>query len=756
MAETHDVAFDLDVEIKDIAAACKLPEAKARSAAELLAEGNTIPFIARYRKERTGGLDEAALRAIEDSITYRRELAERKTTILKTIAEQGKLDDALRRTILACGDKKELEEIYLPFKPKRRTRATIARQRGLEPLAAFLRRQVNSGVARDEVLQPFIRPDQEVPDGEAALRGACDILAEEWADDAQVRGVVREAMQQGAVGSQVRREWKGKPSKFEMYYDHHEPLAKVPSHRFLAMRRGEAEEVLRVGIEINSEPVARRLTGRLVTNPSFIFRRELAETVADCCERLLLPSIEAALLAETKERAEEEAIQVFSQNLRELLLAAPAGQRVVMGIDPGFRTGCKVAVVDATGKFLQHATIYPTPPHNKTEQAAEIVMTLIDRHHVELIAVGTGTASRETDAFVAAMLQSREESGAGSSLPGPDRGASPAGKAPAPISSNKGGWKIAKMGVNESGASIYSASDVARAEFPDLDVTIRGAISIARRLQDPLAELVKIDPKSIGVGQYQHDVNQTRLRKALDREVESCVNLVGVDLNTASMQLLSYVSGIGPKLAESILRYRDENGAFSSRSGLLKVPRLGSKAFQQSAGFLRVRGGRQPLDNSAVHPESYYLVEKMAQAAGATPESLVGNAAALNRLDPRQFVDDRAGLPTIEDILRELEKPGRDPRQEFRVPQFAEGVHQMTDLREGMVLEGVVTNVTRFGAFVDIGVHQDGLIHISELDRRFVKDPTEVVAVGDIVRVKVLQVDTERQRIALSRKQAAS
>lgn len=723
MSETNEVVSNLEQEVGDIATACGLPVAKVRPAAQLLAEGNSIPFIARYRKERTGGLDETALRAIDDAIGYFHELADRKNTILKTIAEQGRLDNSLRQRILACRDKKELEEIYLPYKPKRRTRATIARQRGLEPLAAILRRQVNPGGSRDQVLKPYINPSQDVPDGDTALRGACDILAEEWADDAQLRAMVRETLKQGRLVSQVKRDWAAKPSKFEMYYDHREPLAKVPSHRYLAMRRGEAEDVLRVGIELDHESLVRRLTGRLVTNPSFLFRRELVETVADCYERLLFPSVEAAILAQMKETADEEAIVVFSQNLRELLLFPPAGPRVVMGIDPGFRTGCKVAVVDATGKFLEYVAIYPTPPHNKTEEAAAILLRLIDCHRVDLIAIGTGTASRETDAFVTAMLRTS-------------------------------GREVAKVSVNESGASIYSASEVAREEFPDLDVTVRGAISIARRLQDPLAELVKIDAKSIGVGQYQHDVNQTRLRKALDREVESCVNMVGVDLNTASVQLLSYVSGIGPKLAESILQYRNTHGAFAGREGLLAVPRLGNKAFQQSAGFLRVRGARQPLDNSAVHPESYHLVEKMAHAAGVSSQVLIGNAAVLKRLDARQFVDDKTGLPTIEDILQELEKPGRDPRQEFQVPTFAEGVHEINDLHEGMILEGVVTNVTRFGAFVDIGVHQDGLIHISELDNQFIKDPTEVVTVGQIVRVKVLQIEPERRRISLSRKQA--
>jgi uncharacterized protein len=723
MVEAVEIVFDLEQAVAEIAATNRLPATKVRAAAELLEEGNTIPFIARYRKERTGGLDEAALRTVEDSVALARELADRKNTILKTIAEQGKLDEALCKKIVTCGDKRELEEIYLPYKPKRRTRATIARERGLEPLAAILRRQVNPGPPRREILRPYVRPDQGVPDEETALQGACDILAEEWADDLALRGMVREVLAQGTLVSKVRRDWAEKTSKFEMYYDYREPLAKIPSHRYLAVRRGEAEEVLRVGIEVDDEALARRLTARLVTNPSFVFRSELVAAVADCLQRLLMPSIESALLTEKRDVADDEAIQVFSQNLRELLLAAPAGPRPVMGIDPGFRTGCKVAVVDATGQFLENATIYPTPPHNRTDEAAETLLALIDRHRVELIAIGTGTASRETDAFVASMLRAS-------------------------------GRSAAKVAVNESGASIYSASDVARAEFPDLDLTVRGAISIARRLQDPLAELVKIDAKSIGVGQYQHDVNQAKLRKALDREVESCVNLVGVDLNTASAQLLSYVSGIGPKLAESIIKRRNERGAFPSREGLLAVPRLGGKAFQQAAGFLRVRGGTQPLDNSAVHPESYYLVERMATAAGVEPKSLVGNAGLLKRIDPRQFVDDKAGLPTLEDILRELEKPGRDPRKEFRVAHFDEGVHELEDLREGMVLEGVVTNVTKFGAFVDVGVHQDGLIHISELDRRFIREPAEVVSVGDIVRVKVLEVDLERRRIALSRKQA--
>ena len=723
MSEASAVAFDLDRAAGEIAAAGGLPRTKVLAAAQLLAEGNTIPFIARYRKEHTGGLDEAALRTVEDSLAYQRELADRKATILKTIEEQGKLDDALRGKILQCRDKKQLEELYLPYKPKRRTRATIARGRGLEPLAVYLKRQEDCGKPRDEIVRPFINLEAEVPDAETALRGACDIVAEEWAEVLDVRQWLREQVQRGTLASKVRRDWKEKPGKFEMYYDHREPLAKVPSHRFLAMRRGEAEGVLGVGIEVDKDALVARLTGRLVTNPRFQFRPELVETVADCYARLLFPSIETAILGEVKEAADDEAIRVFSENLRNLLLAPPAGQRVVLGIDPGFRTGCKVAVVDATGKFLENTTIYPTPPQSKTDEAAAVLRKLIERHGVELIAIGTGTASRETDAFVAAMIQQHKLS-------------------------------AAKVSVNESGASIYSASELARAEFPDLDVTVRGAISIARRLQDPLAELVKIDPKSIGVGQYQHDVNQARLRKALDRDVESCVNRVGVDLNTASVALLSYVSGIGPKLAGAICRHRDENGPFAGRRALGKVPRLGGKAFQQSAGFLRVRGGTEPLDNSAVHPESYYVVKNMAQAAGVPTGKLIGNTALLGKLDPGAFVDETVGLPTIQDILAELEKPGRDPRKEFRVAQFADGVHELADLAEGMVLEGVVTNVTRFGAFVDVGVHQDGLVHISELDNRYVRDPAEVVSVGDILRVKVLQVDLQRKRIALSRKQA--
>ena len=508
-----------------------------------------------------------------------------------------------------------------------------------------------------------------------------------------------------------------------MYFDHREPIARVPSHRLLAMKRGEAEGVLRLAIQLDDSFVLRKLKGMLIHNPRFEFHRDLLETVEDCHHRLLVPATESVVLSGLKESADNEAITVFARNLRELLLAPPAGPQVTLAVDPGFRTGCKVAVVDATGKFLEHENIYPTPPRNDREGAAKTLRRLIAKHDVELIAIGNGTASREADAFVTDLL-------------------------------NEMSSDAKKIIVSEAGASIYSASEIAVSEYPDLDVTVRGAISIAHRLQDPLAELIKIDPKSIGVGQYQHDVNQTQLKKRLDREVESCVNSVGVDLNRASASLLTHVAGIGPKLAERIVAFRNENGPFEVREQLCEVPKLGRKAFQQSAGFLRIRGGRQPLDNSAVHPESYCVVEKMAASLGLTCEQLVGNSSQVSKLDAKNFVNEQTGMPTVLDIIEELAKPGRDPRKEFRVARFAEGVNELTDLKEGMVLEGVISNVTRFGAFVDVGVHQDGLIHISELDGSFVQDPNDVVSVGDVVRVKVLEVDTDRRRIALSRKQA--
>jgi uncharacterized protein len=730
MAGEDAKSFDLEQSVQAIAADVSVAEDRVRAAVELLDDGNTLPFIARYRKEATGGLDETELRRIDDALARARDLASRKDTILRTIDQQGQLTDALRQQILECQDKRRLEDLYLPFKPKRRSRAAVARQRGLQPLADVLLRQQTLGQPRSRVLQPYVDPERDVPDTSAAIAGACDIVAEQWSEDAQLRRRLSEqANEFGRVHSQVKRGKKEDGAKFEMYFDHRESVKRVPSHRLLAMKRGETEGVLRVSVELDEEFVLRKLKQWLVTNRQFEFYQELLETVEDCYRRLLWPAVESATLAQLKERADDEAIQVFAQNLRELLLAAPAGPRVTIGIDPGFRTGCKVAVVDGTGKFLESRTIFPTPPRCDTAGASATLRDLITRYDVQLVAIGNGTASRETDAFVGKLLRELKADGRGDEIP-------------------------VKVMVSESGASIYSASELAAREYPDLDVTVRGAISIAHRLQDPLSELVKIDPKSIGVGQYQHDVNQTLLRRSLQREVESCVNSVGVDVNLASSSLLQHVAGIGPKLAERIVEHRDTHGEFDGRQQLLEVPKLGRKAFQQAAGFLRIRDGRQPLDNSAVHPESYRVVEKMASKLGVTTSQLVGNASLVAGLQAQDFVDDTCGPLTVRDILAELPKPGRDPRSEFKVAQFAEGINELEDLTPGMVLEGVVTNVTKFGAFVDIGVHQDGLIHVSELANQFVQSPSDVVSVGDVVRVKVLDVDLQRRRIALSRRQA--
>ncbi len=718
--------FDLDLTIEQIAAVLGIAEQQVRATVELLDAGNTIPFIARYRKEATHGLDEIALRAVEDALAKARELADRKSTVLKTIDQQGLLTDELRRQIETCMDKSTLEILYLPYKPKRRTRATIARERGLQGLADILLRQEKLSQSRSSVLLPYVNPELEVPDEDSALQGACDIVAEQWSEDAETRHwLVQEATAHGQVASNIKRGKEDETGKFEMYLDHSEPVSRVPSHRLLAMLRGEAEGLLRVGVKLDDPLVLGHLKSRFARNSQFEFHADLLRTVEDCYERLLQPATESAVLQELKEKADEEAIGVFAKNLRELLLAAPAGPHVTIGIDPGFRTGCKVAVVDGTGKFLNSTTIYPTPPRSDMEGATRTLLELIARFDARLIAIGNGTASRETDAFVTQVLRAHQ-------------------------------LDVTKVTVSESGASIYSASELASQEYPQLDVTVRGAISIAHRLQDPLAELVKIDPKSIGVGQYQHDVNQTLLRKCLVREVESCVNSVGVDVNMASGSLLSHVAGIGPKLAANIVTYRDQHGRFETRKQLTDVPKLGQKAYEQAAGFLRIREGRQPLDNSAVHPESYYVVEKMADKLHVAPAQLVGNATLVGKLQAHDFVDDQVGLPTVQDILAELAKPGRDPRSEFKVARFAEGVNDLEDLQPGMVLEGVVTNVTRFGAFVDIGVHQDGLIHISQLANTFVEDPSDVVTVGDLVRVKVLEVDLERRRISLSRKQVSS
>jgi protein Tex len=714
--------FDLALAIKTISNELGLPQGQVSAAVELLNAGNTIPFIARYRKEATKGLDEIALRAIEDALEKATTLAARKNTVLKTIAEQGLLTEELRAKIVACEDLQTLEILYLPFKPKRRTRATIAREQGLQPLADLLLRQSKLERSKQETLAQYINVDLGVPDTATALQGALDIIAEQWSEEATNRTLLIEhAMKFGNVSSQVKRGKKEEAAKFEMYIDHSEPISKVPSHRLLAMLRGEAEGMLRVGLQLDDDRETSELKSMLVHNRQFEFFAELISTVEDCYQRLLLPATESAVLQTLKERADEEAILVFGKNLRELLMAAPAGPRVTIGIDPGFRTGCKVAVVDGTGKFLANATVYPTPPQSDVAGAGQVLLGLIKKFQVELIAIGNGTASRETDAFVGDLIRENK-------------------------------LQITKVMVSESGASIYSASELAAKEFPDLDITVRGAISIARRLQDPLAELVKSDPKSIGVGQYQHDVNQNLLHKCVDRVVESCVNNVGVDLNMASVPLLSYVAGIGPKLAENIVEYRNSNGRFLNRQELMQVPKLGRKVFEQAAGFLRIRSGDQPLDNSAVHPESYEVVRRMAKRLNTNERSLVGNGTLSQKLKPDEFVDGSFGLPTIVDIISELGKPGRDPRSEFRVVKFAEAVQSMDDLKPGMILEGVITNVTHFGAFTDIGVHQDALIHISQLSNTFVKDPNEVVSVGEIVRVKVLEVDIPRKRISVTRK----
>jgi uncharacterized protein len=689
-------------------------------AVQLLDDGHTIPFIARYRKEATRGLDERQLRSVEDLLARARDMAARKNTILKTIAEQGKLTTELRREIETCQDARRLEDLYLPFRPKKRTRAAIARERGLEPLAEILLRQKPLAMSRRDVLKPFVSADRDVPDEKSALQGACDIVAESWAETPIHRQWMMEQAERGELSSQVKKGRIEDGSKFANYFDCTEKIARMPAHRFLAMERGESEGVLKIRLQLNDEANQRQLKNRLLTNSEFEFRTELEATAEDCYERLLKPGADSALRQQLKERADREAVAVFAKNLRDLLMASPAGPQVTIGIDPGFRTGCKIAVVDQTGRFLCNDTIYPTPPREDLQQAAATLLKLIRDHQVTLIAIGNGTASRETDKFVSEVIRQH-------------------------------GLKVTSVMVNESGASVYSASETAGEEYPDLDVTVRGAISIAHRLQDPLAELVKIDPQSIGVGQYQHDVDQSLLKKALVREVESCVNSVGVDANTASPALLSHVAGIGDVLARKIVGYRDEHGAFRTRQDLLKVPRLGQKAFQQAAGFLRIRGGSQPLDNSAVHPEQYALVGQMARHLGTEPQSLIGNSELISRLPVSEFVA-AAGEFTVRDVVAELTRPGRDPRSEFRVARFSESISEIAQLQEGMILEGVVTNVTKFGAFVDIGVHQDGLIHVSQLANHFVRDPAEVVSVGDIVKVRVMEVDAGRKRISLSRK----
>ena len=703
--------------------------AQVTAAVSLIDEGATVPFIARYRKEATGGLDDTQLRTLEERLAYLRELEARRASVLASIEGQGKLTDDLRGRIGAATTKAELEDLYLPYKPKRRTKAEIAREKGLGPLAEAI--LADRSVALAERAAAFL--GEQVPDIKAALDGARDILAETFAENAELVGRLRAHLKAGAVLKAKVAEGKEEAgAKFRDYFDHAEKWATAPSHRVLAMLRGRNEEVLGLDLVVDEDattPVkpAERIVAEAYAIPlangapadSF-----LLEAARWAWRVKLSLHLTVELMGEMRERAEEEAIRVFARNLKDLLLAAPAGSRATMGLDPGIRTGVKVAVVDGTGKLVATSTVYPFQPRNDVQGASAELAHLIRRHNVELIAIGNGTASRETDKLAADVL------------------------ALLPVDAQ--GRKPIKVVVSEAGASVYSASAVAAAEMPDIDVSLRGAVSIARRLQDPLAELVKIEPKSIGVGQYQHDVDQGRLAKALDAVVEDAVNAVGVDLNTASASLLARVSGLGASLAEAIVAHRNAVGAFRTRKELLKVARLGPRTFELSAGFLRIADGAEPLDASAVHPEAYDLAKKIVSACGRDVRTLMGDTAALKALDPRAFVDERFGLPTVRDILSELEKPGRDPRPAFKTAAFAEGVTEMSDLKPGMVLEGTVTNVAAFGAFVDIGVHQDGLVHVSALADRFVKDPHEVVKAGDVVKVRVVEVDVKRKRIALS------
>lgn len=701
-----------------IAAELKLPEHRIAHTLKLLQGGATIPFISRYRKEATGGLDEVQIGDIQARYEKLCELSKRKETVLSTIEEQGKLTPELKARITACWNATELEDIYLPFKPKRKTRAEAARTKGLEPLALLLMMQKENNLGTK--VRAFVKGD--VKDEEDALKGARDILAEQVSEDERSRHLMRNQFQRQAIIQ--AKVVKGKESeeasaKYRDYFDFSEPLKKCSSHRLLALRRGEAEGVLKVSISPEDEESCNERLQRLFVRTNNECGRQVEEAVSDAYKRLLKPAIETEFAALSKEKADEEAIRVFAANLRQLLLAPPLGQKRVMGIDPGFRTGCKVVCLDAQGTLLHNEAIYPHPPKSEYAQAARKLVKLVEQYKIEAIAIGNGTASRETEQFVTSQRYDRE---------------------------------VQVFVVSEDGASIYSASKTAREEFPDYDVTVRGAVSIGRRLMDPLAELVKIDAKSIGVGQYQHDVDQTKLKAALDQTVESCVNLVGVNVNTASKHLLTYVSGLGPTLAQNIVDYRTENGPFESRRQLLKVPRMGAKAYEQCAGFLRIPQAKNPLDNSAVHPESYPIVEQMAKDLHCSVNDLIKDKELRSKIDLKKYITDTVGLPTLTDILQELDKPGRDPRQKIQVFEFDKNVRTLDDLQEGMELPGIVTNITNFGCFVDIGIKENGLVHISQLADRFISDPTEVVRIHQHVRVKVMSIDRERKRIQLTMK----
>jgi len=704
--------------IRIVAGETNLPASRVAAVAKLLAEGATVPFIARYRKEATGEMDEVQIASVRDRLERLRELDARRATVLKSLEENKHLTPELKAAVEKAKTATELEDLYAPFRPKRRTRATIARERGLEPLADFIFENQNSDCATEA--EKFVAPDKEVADVSVALAGARDILAERFSEDKTARATCREIFEKNAeLSSEVIKGKEAEGAKFKDYFDWKEPLASAPSHRVLAIRRGEKEGFLFFRITVNEDEALARLEKNFV-HGNGACGNEVCAAVRDSWKRLLGPSLETEARLKSKERADEEAIRVFASNVAELLMAPALGQKSVLALDPGFRTGCKLVVLDAQGKLLHHEVIFPTAGSSAQYADAENrVRILCHQFKIQAVAIGNGTASRETDAFVR-----------GIGLPA----------------------SIPVVVVNESGASIYSASEVAREEFPNEDVTVRGAVSIGRRLMDPLAELVKIDPKSIGVGQYQHDVNQVALKRSLDDIVVSCVNKVGVEVNTASKQLLGYVSGLNASIAANIVAWRNENGAFRSRKDLKKVPRLGEKAFEQCAGFLRIRDGEHPLDASAVHPERYALVEKMAEDLGANVPALLADGKLRARIDLKKYVSDDVGLPTLQDILKELEKPGRDPREKFEAFAFREGVHEISDLKEGMRLPGIVTNVTAFGAFVDVGVHQDGLVHVSQLADTFVKDPADVVKVGQKVSVTVMEIDVPRRRIGLSMK----
>lgn len=690
-----------------------ISERQIDSTLRLLGEGATIPFISRYRKEATGGLDEVQIEQIKEQHDKLCDIAKRKETILATISEQGKLTAELESRINDSWSTTELEDIYLPYKPKRKTRAEAARQKGLEPLAMLLLMQREANPAARAAA--FVKGD--VKDVEDALKGARDIIAEQVNEDERARNTIRNQFaRQGIITAKVAKGKEEEAAKYRDYFDFSEPLKRCTSHRLLAIRRAEAEGLLKVSISPDDEECLERLDRQFVRGNGES-SRQVAEATADAYKRLLKPSIETEFAAQSKERADEEAIRVFTENLRQLLLSAPLGQKRVLAIDPGFRTGCKVVCLDAQGNLVHNENIYPHPPVNKTSEAASKLRKMVEAYQIEAISIGNGTASRETEDFISRQSFDRE---------------------------------IPVFVVSEQGASIYSASKTAREEFPEYDVTVRGAVSIGRRLMDPLAELVKIDPKSIGVGQYQHDVDQTKLKKALDQTVENCVNLVGVNLNTASSHLLTYISGLGTQLAQNIVNYRAENGAFGSRKELMKVPRMGAKAFEQCAGFLRIPDAKNPLDRTAVHPESYHIVERMAKDLRCTVDELIADKALRGKIRVADYVTATVGLPTLQDIMQELDKPGRDPRKEIKVFEFDKNVRTINDLREGMILPGIVGNITNFGAFVDIGIKENGLVHLSQMADRFVSDPTEVVSIHQQVMVRVMGVDTERKRVQLS------